>query len=451
MNRLFGTDGVRGLANVELTPKLAFEIGMATTYVLKKLRNKKIRVLIGTDTRLSKDMLESAISSGICSMGGDVCVISVIPTPAIAYLTKKYNFDAGVVISASHNKYWDNGIKIFNNNGYKLSDSLEEEIEELIFAGVEKLELPVSEEIGKKEYDTTLADDYIKLLKDSADGTTFENLKVVVDCANGATCNVAQEIFKNFGCEYIIINNSPDGININENCGSTHMEMLKSEVIKQKADLGIAYDGDGDRCLLVDPNGNEVDGDQIMAIYSEYLRSTNNLKNNGFVTTIMSNLGLFNMGKAKNMIIEKAGVGDKFVLQKMLELGYNFGGEQSGHLIFLDYNTTGDGILTSLQVLKIMKQTNKSILELNTEMEVVPQILHNIPVPNAKKRKCLELPKVKEALAGLDSTFAGGRVLARPSGTEPNIRVMVEFDDVELIKKEVLAFEKILLAEIENI
>ncbi len=437
MGKLFGTDGVRGLANVELTPELAFDIGRAGAYVLSKENKHKPTILVGRDTRLSGQMLESALVAGMCSIGAKVVIAGVIPTPAIAFLTKKNNYDAGVVISASHNPFEDNGIKYFNSNGYKLSDEIENEIEDYILNNMDEIPRTSGAELGYREEYLTAQEDYVEFLSEILKDFDFKGIKIVLDCANGATFKVAPMVFEKLGCELITIHNEPDGKNINDNCGSTHMESLIERVKKEKADFGIAYDGDGDRCLMVDENGNNVDGDQIMSICSNYMHENNILKNGGFVGTVMSNLGLSIMAKSRNFDFIQTAVGDRYVLEEMIKSGYNLGGEQSGHVIFLDHNTTGDGILTSLMVSKITKLKNKSLSELNTEMQILPQVLINAKVSNDKKYKYLEFEEIKSEIEKLDNIFSGrGRVLIRASGTEPLVRVMIEGEDLEMIGRE---------------
>lgn len=440
MGVYFGTDGIRGIANKELTCDLAYNLGRAGAYVLTKKTNHIPRIIIGMDTRISGGMLEASLIAGMCSVGAKPFSLGIIPTPAVAYLVKKYNADAGVMISASHNPVADNGIKFFNSEGYKLADSIEEEIEKIIVDmqnGKDELPMPIGALVGVPEKIESAGHDYISFLLEILEQTTFKGLKIVVDCANGAASNVAPAVFRMKNAELIPIHHKPDGININHECGSTHMGSLMETVKRHNADIGIAFDGDADRCLLVDENGEMVDGDQILSICANHYKQKNMLNKNTFVATIMSNLGLFQMGEKCDINIEQTGVGDRYVLENMLKNGYNLGGEQSGHVIFLDYNTTGDGLLTSLQILKIMSETKKSLSELNNYMTVLPQVLVNAKVSNENKMNYAQSDKVKNAITKLEEKFKNrGRVLIRPSGTEPLIRVMIEGPEIDELTEE---------------
>lgn len=436
MGKLFGTDGVRGVANKELTCELAFDLGRAGAFVLTE-SNKKPRILIGKDTRISCDMLEAALCAGLTSVGADVYLAGIITTPAIAHLVKAKGFDAGVMISASHNPYEFNGIKFFNSNGFKLSDEVEEKIERIIF---EKKwsEIPhaTHDKIGRVNK-VDLKKDYEQFLKSTLNGADFSGLKIVIDCANGSSSDISPELFKELGAQVIAINNRPDGVNINLACGSTHLEHLKEEVIKNKADFGIAYDGDADRTLFVDEIGEVVDGDKIMLLLANNLKRYGRLKNHTLVVTVMSNMGLFVAAKEFGINLEVTKVGDRYVLERMLEGGFSIGGEQSGHIILLDYSTTGDGILTSLQMTKLIKESGKSLSELGKVMKVYPQVLVNATVENSKKGLYSKDNVIMDAISVLEQKFNGkGRVLIRPSGTEPLIRVMIEGEDYNEIKKE---------------
>ena len=451
MISLFGTDGVRGVANTELTPELAFNLGRAGAYVLTKDKKHSANIIVGIDTRVSCDMLESALVAGICSVGAHVVLVGVIPTPGIAHLIREYNMDAGVMISASHNPVKDNGIKFFNSDGYKLPDTLENEIENIIIGGLEDLPRPIGEKLGTKKIRENALNDYMDFLKNTAKDIDLTGLRIAIDCANGATYKVAPLTLSSFGAEVLPIHNTPNGININKNCGSTYMDSLVGYVKQNNLDIGIAYDGDGDRCLVVDENGNILDGDEIMSICGNYLKEENLLNKNTIVATVMSNLGFFIMGKEKGIKIKKSDVGDRYVLEAMLEYGYNFGGEQSGHIIFLDYNTTGDGILTSLQLLKIMKITGKKLSELNVQMKIMPQVLVNAKVSNAKKHTYSLNDTINEEITKLEKKFEGkGRVLIRPSGTEPLIRVMIEGEDEDIIKQEANKIANLLETLLKN-
>lgn len=436
MGRLFGTDGVRGVANEELTPMLAMELGQAGAYVLTRENAHKPTIMVGCDTRISGDMLANALMAGACSVGANVVYVGVVPTPAVAYLTKKYKVDAGVVISASHNPVEFNGIKFFDGNGYKLPDALEDEIEELIRSGMEGVKFPTGSSVGKIKYRTDAREEYINHAM-KAIPVSLEGLKIVVDCAEGASFYTSVETLKELGATVVAIHNNPDGTNINANCGSTHMEELMARVVYEKADIGLAFDGDADRLLAVDEKGKKVDGDQIMAIVGNHMKNKGVLKDNTIVATVMSNLGFFLMGKAHGIAMEQTKVGDRYVLERMKEIGANLGGEQSGHIIFLDENTTGDGLLSALHLLQVLVETGKPLSELASIMEVLPQALVNARVPNHKKESYMEYPEIAEAIGQLSEKFAGeGRVLIRPSGTEPLVRVMIEGKDQEQIEVE---------------
>jgi phosphoglucosamine mutase len=364
--------------------------------------------------------------AGICSVGANAIYVGVIPTPAIAYLTRKHKVDAGVVISASHNPMEFNGIKFFNGEGYKLSDELEDEIEALIKNNMEGVEFPIGPGIGKVEYRFDIRDEYIKFLKKTVP-VDLSSLKIVVDCAEGASHYTSVKTLEDLGANLIAIHTRPDGTNINANCGSTHMDELRARVVLEKADIGIAFDGDADRMLAVDENGKLVDGDEVMAICGNFLKLQGKLAKDTIVVTVMTNLGFTLMGKEQGIHIEKTKVGDRYVLENMLENGYNLGGEQSGHVIFLDDNTTGDGLLTALHLLQVMVETKKPLSELAQVMTVLPQALVNARVPNHKKESYMEYTEIAEAIEALEKKFAGeGRVLIRPSGTEPLVRVMIE-------------------------
>lgn len=436
MGRLFGTDGVRGVANEELTPTLAMELGQAGAYVLTRENEHKPTIMVGCDTRISGDMLANALMAGACSVGANVVYVGVVPTPAVAYLTRKYKVDAGVVISASHNPVEFNGIKFFDGNGYKLPDDLEDEIEELIKSGMEGVKFPTGSSVGKIKYRTDAREEYINHAM-KAIPVSLEGKKIVVDCAEGAAFYTSVEALKELGASVVAIHNNPDGTNINANCGSTHMEELMARVVYEGADIGLAFDGDADRLLAVDEKGQRVDGDQIMAIVGNHMKNQGILKDNTIVATVMSNLGFFLMGKAHGINIEQTKVGDRYVLERMKEIGANLGGEQSGHIIFLDENTTGDGLLSALHLLQVLVETGKTLSELSSIMEVLPQALVNARVPNHKKESYMEYPEIAEAIEELSGKFAGeGRVLIRPSGTEPLVRVMIEGKDQEQIERE---------------
>lgn len=436
MGRLFGTDGVRGVAGSELTIELATKLGQAGAYVLTKEQAHKPTIIVGCDTRISGGMLASALMSGICSVGANAIFAGVMPTPAIAYLTRKHKVDAGVVISASHNPMEFNGIKFFNGEGYKLPDALEDEIEALIANDMKDITLPTGSEIGKIEYRFDLIREYIDFMKKTVP-VDLTGMKIVIDCAEGASYKTSVETLRELGAELVAIHTNPDGTNINSNCGSTHMEELQARVVYEKAAVGLAFDGDADRMLAVDENGKVVDGDEIMAICANYMKEKGTLKKDTVVVTVMSNLGFTLMGQERNLHIEKTKVGDRYVLENMLANGYNLGGEQSGHVIFLDDNTTGDGLLSALHLLQVMVDTGKPLSELAQVMEVLPQALVNAKVPNHKKESFMEYPEIAGAIAELEEKFAGeGRVLIRPSGTEPLVRVMIEGKNQTQIEEE---------------
>lgn len=436
MARMFGTDGVRGVAGTELTIELATKLGQAGAYVLTKEKSHKPTIMVGCDTRISGGMLANALMAGICSVGANAIYVGVAPTPAIAYLTRKHKVDAGVVISASHNPMEFNGIKFFNGEGYKLSDELEDEIEALIRNDMKDIDFPTGAGIGKIDYQFDIVDEYVEFEKETVP-VDLSGLKIVIDCAEGASSYTSVKALKDLGADLIAIHTEPDGTNINADCGSTHMDELKARVVSEKADVGIAFDGDADRMLAVDENGKMVDGDEIMAICGNYLKSKGRLAKDTIVVTVMTNLGFSIMGKEQDINIEKTKVGDRYVLENMKENGYNLGGEQSGHVIFLDDNTTGDGLLSALHLLQVMVDTGKPLSELAKVMEVLPQALVNAKVPNNKKESYMEYSDIAEAIAELEKKFAGeGRVLIRPSGTEPLVRVMIEGKDQKVIDEE---------------
>ena len=436
MARLFGTDGVRGVANEELTPILAMQLGQAGAFVLTKENEHKPTIMVGCDTRISGDMLANALMAGVSSVGANAVYVGVIPTPAVAYLTRKYKVDAGVVISASHNPVEFNGIKFFDGNGYKLPDELEDEIEELIKSNMKDVPFPTGSQVGKIKYRTDAREEYINHAVQSVPAD-LTGKKIVIDCAEGASFYTSVEAIKDLGATVIAIHNNPDGTNINANCGSTHMEELQARVVFEKADIGLAFDGDADRLLAVDEFGQIVDGDQIMAIVGNHMKGQGKLKKNTIVVTVMSNLGFTIMAKNNDIITEQTKVGDRYVLERMREIGASLGGEQSGHVIFLDENTTGDGLLSSLHLLQVLVDTGKPLSELSKIMQVMPQALVNAKVPNHKKENYMDYPEIANAIKELNDKFAGeGRVLIRPSGTEPKVRVMIEGKDQKMIDEE---------------
>ena len=425
MRKYFGTDGVRGVANTELTCDLAYRLGRAGGYVLAQ-GDHRVKVVVGKDTRMSGDMLESALISGLMSVGCDIIPVGVIPTPAVAYLTRKYNADCGVVISASHNPMEDNGIKFFNKDGFKLDDAIELEIEKYI-EYIEKVDCnPVGENVGTIIHEHNATRDYVDYLK-SIINVDLSGMKVVLDCANGASYKVAPMVFKELGANVIDINTSPNGKNINDKCGSTHPEMLQKSVVENKADLGLAYDGDADRLIAVDENGNIVDGDHIMVLSAIHLKNKGKLAQDTLVVTVMSNIGLTIAAKEHGINLATTAVGDRYVLEEMKNSGYNLGGEQSGHMIFLDYNTTGDGVLSSLVLAQIVLEEGKNLSELAAVMTQYPQVLVNARIKNENKNRYMEYPEIKSEIDRIEKLLDGcGRVLIRPSGTEPLVRVMLE-------------------------
>ncbi|KYH35257.1 phosphoglucosamine mutase [Clostridium tepidiprofundi DSM 19306] len=425
MGRIFGTDGVRGVANTELTADLAYKLGRAGAYVLTEGTHKPT-IIVGKDTRISGDMLEAALCSGILSVGAEVIKVGVVPTPAVAYLIRKYNADAGVVISASHNPVEYNGIKFFNSKGYKLKDELEDKIQSIIESDFEGVPTPIGEQLGRMNVKHDAYEDYIEHAISTAKGD-LKGLKIALDCANGASYVTSVKAFRKLGAEVLVINNDPDGININKECGSTHPERLMDYVVDNKCDLGLAFDGDADRCLAVDEKGNLINGDFIMAICGRYLKEIDQLDNDTIVVTVMSNLGLDIALEKEKIKTIKTKVGDRYVLEEMLKGNYKLGGEQSGHIIFLDYNTTGDGLVTGIQIASVVKKSMKKLSELAAMMTELPQVLVNAKVPNNMKNIHEIDSEIKEEIKKIEYKLHGcGRVLIRPSGTEPLVRVMLE-------------------------
>ena len=436
--KYFGTDGIRRIANTELTPELVYKVAKAGAYVLAKHSNHAPTILIGRDTRISGTLIESAMTAGILNYSANEKLVGVIPTPGVAYLTKKIKADASVVISASHNTYDFNGIKYFSNKGMKIPDSLEEEIEEVLDSGkIEELTAP-SNKIGVSEVREDLLDEYLyffrKNFEDKFENINKENFVVAIDTANGATSVIADKVYTALGIKHYIINNTPNGLNINADCGSTHLDMLKKFVVANKCNMGIAYDGDGDRCLCIDENGNEIDGDIIMAILAKHLKEQGKLKDNTLVATVMSNLGLKKFCENNKIKFMQTKVGDRYVLEKLLKEGYNLGGEQSGHIIFLDYNPTGDGILTSLMLVSCILEQQSKLSKLAEIIKIYPQVLINAKVTNEKKYDFDKDEVIKKEIEKLEKEFSGnGRVLIRASGTEPLVRVMIEGENQEYI------------------
>lgn len=444
MARLFGTDGVRGIANQDLTCELAFKLGQAAACVLASNVHRPT-ILVGRDTRISGEMLESALVAGICSMGARAVLVDVLPTPAIAYLTRYYQADAGAVISASHNTVEYNGIKFFNSQGYKLPDAIEDEIEEIVKNGLpEGKQLPIGEGVGRPVRQRNAQRRYIDFAKETT-GVRLDGLHIVVDCAQGASYEVAPAVLQELGAKVSAYYHEPDGTNINENCGSTHPERLCELVRELGADVGLAFDGDADRLMAVDERGRVVNGDQVMCICANHLKQQGRLRNNTVVTTIMSNMGLELALKKLGIQNVKTKVGDRYVLENMLANNYSLGGEQSGHVIFLDYNTTGDGLITALQLLTVIVESKQSLSRLARIMEVLPQALYGAHVSDARKFDFDKDETILAAIAALEKKYEGrGRVLVRASGTEPIVRVMIEGPDQHEMDQDVYDLAKLI-------
>lgn len=433
MGRLFGTDGARGIANTELTCELAMQIGRAAAMVLIDGNVKRPKVMIGMDTRISSNMLCSAITAGLCSVGADVMNLGVLPTPAVAYLVKKYEYDAAVMITASHNPCEYNGIKIFQKDGFKLPDELEEKIEAIILDGASVPPVKVGADVGRIRTSEMPVFDYVRYLESTVD-CTFEEYKVALDCANGASSVTAHELFTDLGTDMYVRSSMPNGVNINRRCGSTYMDGLQQLVVENGCDVGFAFDGDADRMLAVDEKGRVVDGDKIIAICATDMKKRGVLTNDTAVVTVMSNMGFFKFCEEHGINCEKTKVGDRYVLENMRANGYKIGGEQSGHVIFYDYATTGDGQLTAIQLLSVMKRTGKKLSELADEMEVYPQVLVNVKVSEMGKKRYENDKEIKNAVRSAEKELGdSGRVLVRVSGTEPLVRVMLEGKDEKQI------------------
>lgn len=448
MGRLFGTDGARGIAVTELTCELAMNIGRAAAIVLTKQKTHKgkARILIGKDTRISSDILESALIAGITSVGADVELLGVVPTPAVAYLVRYYEADAGVMISASHNSVEYNGIKLFSSTGFKLPDDVENEIEALILDTPEKMTLVDGSDVGRVKTMYCAVSEYNEHIQSTVGGK-FQGLLVAIDCANGSASATAESLFYKFGAEYVYINNEPDGLNINDKCGSTHMEQLVELVKKRGCDVGFAFDGDADRCLAVDEKGNIIDGDKLIAILSRYMKEIGTLKNNTAVVTVMSNLGFHRFMNENKIETVCTKVGDRYVLEEMLNNGYNIGGEQSGHIIFLDHATTGDGQLTAAQTLELLSKCKRPLSQLVKDIPDFPQLLVNVKITEDKKGLWEKTQKITDIIAQAEQAMGeNGRILVRESGTEPLVRVMIEGKD----KKEVLHWTNLIADTIKE-
>lgn len=445
MGRLFGTDGARGVANTELSCELAMAIGRAAAMVLTD-GERRPRVIIGKDTRASSDMLEAALAAGLCSVGADVTLLGVLPTPAVAYLVKKYGADAGVMISASHNPCEYNGIKLFNGDGFKLPDALEEEMEAIILDGAKPYPTPVGAAVGRVTYAKRSEEEYIRHLLSCVDGS-LSGMRLAIDCANGSAAMTAKKLFSSLGAECEMLSDTPDGVNINDNCGSTHMAALTDYVKTHKVFAGIAFDGDADRCLMVDEQGNMVDGDRIIAALATHMQRQGVLEKDTAVVTVMSNLGFFRFCEQQGVQTRKTAVGDRYVLEEMLRGGYVLGGEQSGHIIDLRHATTGDGQLTALELLSACRQSGKKLSAFVGAMERYPQVLVNVKATATQKEAFRQNEALQAAIAAADEDLGKeGRVLVRVSGTEPLIRIMVEGRDFDEINRLAITLENTIRA-----
>lgn len=433
MGRLFGTDGVRGIANKDLSAEMATNMGVALAMVLRERNPGKPRVVLGKDTRASSDMLESALAAGLCAGGADVELVGVVPTPAVAYLVTSREAQAGVMISASHNPYHFNGIKIFGPKGYKLSDDEEEEIEGILLDHTPPYAYAPADQIGRVAWDGRAVHEYIRHIASTV-RTDLSGLKVLVDCSNGSASATARELFSSLGVDAHIINDTPDGLNVNRHCGSTHVEELCEKVTQGGYDLAVAFDGDADRCLAVDETGRVVNGDQMIAIFAVDMKAAGTLKNDTAVVTVMSNFGFFKFAQENGIHTRTTKVGDRYVLESMLEEGHNIGGEQSGHIIFTDYMTTGDGQLSAVQLLSALGRSGKTLGQLAGVITIMPQVIINVEADRDMKAAITESPELSQAIRRCEEQLGDrGRVLLRPSGTEPLIRVMVEGEDMEQI------------------
>ena len=446
MGRIFGTDGARGVANTEISCTLAMDIGRAAAMVVARDHHKRKPVfLVGHDTRISHDMLESAIAAGLCSVGADVVTLGTVPTPAVAYLVANSDADAAIMLSASHNPYEFNGIKIFGAEGFKLTDEEEMEIEEIVLDHILPYDLKWNDELGVIRSGETLVEQYIDHIVSTVEGD-LSGIRVAADCANGSASATAAKIFAKLGADVTILNDEPNGVNINDNCGSTHIDVLGKYVRENGFDLGVAFDGDADRCLAVDESGELVDGDKLIAIFSSQMKREGKLANDTAVVTVMSNMGFFKFAEQAGIHVEKTSVGDRYVLQNMLEHGHCIGGEQSGHIIFREFMTTGDGQLTAVQLLRAIKKSGKKLSELAQLMQVYPQVILNVRADKEMKRMVKLDEGVLKRQQQLEEGMNGnGRILVRPSGTEPVIRIMVEGLDREAIMNAAKSMEQIII------
>lgn len=446
MGRIFGTDGARGVANTEISCTLAMDIGRAAAMVVARDHHKRKPVfLVGHDTRISHDMLESAIAAGLCSVGADVVTLGTVPTPAVAYLVANSDADAAIMLSASHNPYEFNGIKIFGAEGFKLTDEEEMEIEEIVLDHILPYDLKWNDELGVIRSGETLVEQYIDHIVSTVEGD-LSGIRVAADCANGSASATAAKIFAKLGADVTILSDEPNGVNINDNCGSTHIDVLGKYVRENGFDLGVAFDGDADRCLAVDESGELVDGDKLIAIFSSQMKREGKLANDTAVVTVMSNMGFFKFAEQAGIHVEKTSVGDRYVLQNMLEHGHCIGGEQSGHIIFREFMTTGDGQLTAVQLLRAIKKSGKKLSELAQLMQVYPQVILNVRADKEMKRMVKVDEGVLKRQQQLEEGMNGnGRILVRPSGTEPVIRIMVEGLDREAIMNAAKSMEQIII------
>ncbi|MDR0974090.1 MAG: phosphoglucosamine mutase [Ruminococcus sp.] len=439
MGKLFGTDGARGVAVTELDCETAMQIGRAAAMVLaKEAGHTELNFLIGKDTRISCDILEAALAAGIASVGGNCILAGIVPTPAVSYLTNARGYTAGIMISASHNSFEYNGIKLFASTGYKLPDETEEEIETLIFDNPERIKsaLKSAEKVGRIIDDKTAVTEYVKHITDTVKGLNLFNTRIAVDCANGASYITAEKIFAAFDAKVFLINAAPNGVNINKKCGSTDMNTLISFVKEKKCDIGLAFDGDADRCLAVDETGAIIDGDRLIAIFAKDMKEKETLSKSTAVVTVMTNMGFLEYAENNGVAVVSTKVGDRYILEQMIDKGYNLGGEQSGHIIFRDHATTGDGELTAVKLLEVMKQTGKPLSELAAVMNVYPQVMLNVTIPAAFKEKWKNETAVSELIETAKNELGTtGRILVRESGTEPLIRVMAEGKDFKQINR----------------
>ena len=439
MGRLFGTDGARGVAITELTCETAMQIGKAAAIVLTKTTKHKPTIFIGKDTRISSDILEAALAAGICSVGANAQLLGVVPTPAVAALVEQKKADAGVMISASHNSFEFNGIKLFSSTGHKLSDEMEEEIEELILDRPEDMKIVSGAEVGKMTHYRDAQTDYIRYIMKCIKGN-LTGLRITIDCANGSASATAKRLFEGLGADVYVINSSPDGININDNCGSTHIGNLMQFVVDKKCNAGLAFDGDADRCLAVDEKGQLIDGDKLIAICAKAYKEQGKLKKNTAVVTVMSNLGFSYFAKDNGIKMQTTKVGDRYVLEKMLEGGYNLGGEQSGHIIFLDEANTGDGQLSGAKVMEILAESGKKMSELASVMEHFPQVMINVKISPRDREVWKNDSQITDLIERYEEELGeSGRILVRESGTEPLIRVMLEGKDFKQINEYAIA------------